>query len=542
MGQKIQFTLAFDESLEAYLQSQYPDMIDFHILSESLDARGASLGKKPKIHYQVELGLTNSPLGVSEEKFPNLGPLSGNLPIIIGSGPAGLFCALRLSEYSIPSLILERGVAASERMHHISRYWRYGQLDEDSNVCYGEGGAGLFSDGKLITRIKSSYVDYVMKTFVDLGAPAEIRYLSNPHLGSNKIRQIISSLTQILIKRNCQIRYKTKVTELIFENKKVVGVILASGEKIYSSHVILATGHSAGEIYQHLNTQNVSMKQKDFAVGVRIEHKRRYMDTLQYGNFAQDNKLGAARYRLSYESPQDKKGIYTFCMCPGGHVLSSGTQRDGIVVNGMSNFARNSPWSNSAVVVTIKAGVDFAAKNLLAGLDFQRDIEKKAFKISSKLASGREIPALTVKEFLQKKIQRSMSQLPKSSTPSGIFRANMEEIFPPFVVNHLREGLMKFDQKLPGFSGGESLLLAPETRTSAPVTILRDKETLMSLSHQGLYPCGEGAGYAGGITSAAVDGIKVAMSLIKSEKNFSPHLLPTKSDHDGATDPPWFAD
>lgn len=516
MGKKIQLTLFFDESLEASLQSQYPELSDFRILSQSLDARGAQNGKRPKTHYQVELGFKESPLGKTQESFPQLGPFQEGMPIIVGSGPAGLFCALRLSEYGVPSLILERGVEASQRMHHIARFWRYGVLNPDSNVCYGEGGAGLFSDGKLITRIKSSYVDYVMKTFVDFGAPEEVRYLSNPHLGSNKIRHIISQISHRLRERKTQVRYNARVSEILFKNKKVQGVRLASGETILSPWVILATGHSAHEIYQHLAQEKVAMKQKDFAVGVRIEHPRRYMDFIQYGQFAQSAELGAARYRLSYESKESKKGTYTFCMCPGGHVLSSGTEAQGLVVNGMSNFARNSPWSNSALVVTVKAGQDFTSEKLLAGMHFQREMELRAFELSQKLATGRELPALTVQEFLQNK--KENKALPKSSTPSGLVRASFDEIFPPFVLHHLREALGKFEGKLKGFSEGGAVLIAPETRTSSPLTVLRDPKTFESLEHPGLFPCGEGAGYAGGITSAAVDGIKVAMSLLQKEK------------------------
>jgi uncharacterized FAD-dependent dehydrogenase len=258
------------------------------------------------------------------------------------------------------------------------------------------------------------------------------------------------------------------------------------------------------------------MKTKSFAVGVRIEHPRELIDQMQYGEFA-GSYLGAARYRLSYENKVTDKGTYSFCMCPGGYVLSSGTEADGIVVNGMSNYARNSRWSNSALVVSVKAGEDFSTDNVLNGLNFQHNIEKKAYEVSKTLASGKELPSQTLKDFLDGKVGRSV--MPKNSTPSGIVEAQLTDILPEFISNHLRDALVQFDRRMKGFVSEKALLLAPETRTSAPVTISRDRDTLVSTSHIGLYPCGEGAGHAGGITSAAVDGVKIAMSILKQEKS-----------------------
>jgi uncharacterized FAD-dependent dehydrogenase len=400
----------------------------------------------------------------------------------------------------------------------ISKFWRHGEFDLDTNVCYGEGGAGLFSDGKLITRIKSPHVQYVMNRLVDFGAPPETAYVSNPHLGSNKIRALINKISEFLLSGGSEILYHTRVIALLYEDKKVVGVKTSDGKTYLSDQVILATGHSAHEMYEHLQENKVAMAQKDFAVGVRIEHPRKTIDFLQYGSFCESGELGAARYRLSYENSASKKGTYSFCMCPGGYVLSSGTDADGIVVNGMSNFARNSPWSNSALVVTVKAGVDFPQDKLLSGMDYQKKIEQKAFQVSKEKASGRELPAQRVHDFLAKKISNT---LPKNSSPSDLVSCELGEILPNMVTENLRAALEKFDHQMKGFVSKEAVLMAPETRTSAPVTILRDRETLESTSHAGLYPCGEGAGHAGGITSAAVDGIKVVMSILKKEKNFA---------------------
>lgn len=514
MPKKYQFELPFDVELEKFVKKTYPEIREYRTISKSLDARGAPRGKKPIFHYILDALVTKDDKFPEAEKFPKLQPLKQR-PIIIGAGPGGLFCAVRLAEYGIPSIVIERGDDASKRMLHIAKFWRYGELDPETNVCYGEGGAGLFSDGKLITRIKSNLVQYVMEKFVDFGAPADTAYVSNPHLGSNKIRTIITQISNWLRAQGTELRYNTRVDEILTEGTKVIGVKLSTGEKLYSDHVVLATGHSAQDLYQHLADIKVAMKAKDFAIGVRVEHSRRYIDSLQHGKFCEAPEMGSARYRLSWHDKWTDRGVYSFCMCPGGYVLSSGTEKDGIVVNGMSNYARNSPWSNAALVVSVKSDRDLKSNDLMAGLKFQHEIEQKAFALSKKHATGRELPAMTIKEFMDGKLNDK--PLPKTSSPSGIFKADIREIFPPFVIEHLKKGLSEFNKDLPGFIFEEGLLIAPETRTSAPLTILRDKKTLLSVSHQGLYPCGEGAGYAGGITSAAVDGVKCALSILEQE-------------------------
>ena len=346
---------------------------------------------------------------------------------------------------------------------------------------------------------------------MDFGAPPETAYESNPHLGSNKIRNIIYEMSTYLRAQGCEFIYNNRVEKLLYADKKVVGVELKDKQKLMSDYTILATGHSAKEMYEHLLANNVAMQAKDFAVGVRIEHPRKLIDSSQHGEFC--TQLESARYRLSYYNEETTRGTYSFCMCPGGYVLSSGTDKNGIVVNGMSNFARNSPWSNSALVVTIRAGKDFPQTDVLAGLHFQEAIEQKAFSLSQQFATGRELPAISVGEFMKGKVSADL--LPVSSSPSKIFKANFADIFPKFIIDHLKMAIYKFNEQIPGFASKEALLIAPETRTSAPITILRDRESLRSESHLGLYPCGEGAGYAGGITSAAVDGIKVVESIVK---------------------------
>lgn len=514
MSKKYQFELPFDVELEGFVKKTYPEIREFRTLSKSLDARGAPKGRKPSFLYILDALISDSDRFAETSVLQKVSDLNEK-PIIIGAGPGGLFCAVRLAEHGVASIILERGDEAQKRMVRIAKFWRYGVLDPETNVCYGEGGAGLFSDGKLITRIKSNLVSYVMEKFVFFGAPPETAYESNPHLGSNKIRTIITQISNWLRLQGCEIRYNSRVEEILTENNKVIGVRTSTGEILKSRHVVLATGHSAEELYHHLEKIKVAMKPKDFAVGVRVEHSRRYIDSLQHGSFCESPALGSARYRLSYHDKWTDHGVYSFCMCPGGYVLSSGTAEKGIVVNGMSNYARNSPWSNAALVVSVKSEENLKDKDLMAGLRFQQQIEQKAHELSKKHATGRELPAMTIKEFMGDKLDDRA--LPKTSTPSGVFKADFREIFPPFIIEHLKKGLLAFDRDLPGFIHQDALLIAPETRTSAPLTILRDKNTLISLSHHGLYPCGEGAGYAGGITSAAVDGVKCALSILHQE-------------------------
>lgn len=513
MGKKIQFKLDFDQNVDDYIQKKYPKVDQYRILSQSLDARGAPRGKKPVYHFILEVIEAGESFDEFQEQLHNISS-DYKRPIFIGAGPAGLFGALRLTEYGVKSVIIERGASADKRMLDISKYWKKGILNSESNVCFGEGGAGLFSDGKLITRIKSPFVKYVMQKFVDFGAPEETAYISNPHLGSNKIRKIITKISDYLKENGCEVIYDTRVDRLIYEDNKVVGVELNNGEKLMSDHIIWAAGHSSHELYHDLVENKVDVQAKSFAVGVRVEHPRKLIDTIQYGKFVSDQQLGAARYKLTYHDQTTDKGTYSFCMCPGGYVLSSGTEKDGLVSNGMSNFSRNSPWSNAALVVSVEKDKDFDDSNPLAGLYFQQEVERAAYKLSIEQATGRELPAVTVKEFIKNKLNND--PLPKTSCPSKLFKADFNKIFPSFIIEHLKVALKEFDLKMPGFAGSNALLIAPETRTSAPVTIIRDRDTLLSTSHIGLYPCGEGAGYAGGITSAAVDGIRVAESIVKT--------------------------
>jgi len=501
MEKQLEVSLNFDEDIAQYLARKYPNK-EYQILSKSLDARKAPLGRSPKYLYKILLD--------SQRKFDfTVNPQQlDSVPIIIGFGPAGMFAALRFMDYGIKSLVFERGEDVQNRMKSIAKYWRYGTLNSESNVCYGEGGAGLFSDGKIYTRIKSDFIHYVLEKFVEAGADEKILYESNPHLGSHKIRKIIKKLTGKLQSFGSEIKFNTAVESLIMDNGKAIGVKLHTGESIYSNHIILAAGHSAYEMYKTLHTQGVQMSKKDFALGVRIEHPRKYMDKIQFGEFA--GKLGAATYRVTHHDHSIDIGTYSFCMCPGGYVLSSTTDDGTLVTNGMSNDSHNSPWSNAAIVVAVKS--DSLPGEVFSGFDYIQEIEKKAFNASAELASGKEMPAITLKEFLEDKL--TSADLPKSSVPSKLVKVDFRKIFPENIIKQLKISLLEFDKKIKGFNLDEAILIAPETRTSSPIKIDRDKKKLVSSSTIGLYPCGEGAGYAGGITSAAVDGIKVVDSIL----------------------------
>lgn len=513
MAQVLKISLPYHEDFTRHLAARYPHIKNYLLISKSLDARNAVRGRTPLFHYVLKYGSPKEKLREPMEHFYTKKKFSSP-PLIVGLGPAGLFCALRFKEYGIPTTILEQGESTFQRMKKIAQYWRYGKMDPSSNVCFGEGGAGLFSDGKLKTRIKSPFVPYIMNQFVKYGAPPDIAWLSNPHVGSHKIRQVIARMAGDLQKNGHPLHYQSKVNSLVIKGKQVVGVVLENGEKKFSNHIILATGHSARGLYRYLYQNGVALKAKPFAIGVRIEHPRKDLDQMQYGSFSGDEKLGAADYHLTQTEPEEKKGVFSFCMCPGGYVLNSSTQEDTLVTNGMSNHGKNSPWSNAAIVVQVEHGRDFSGDHPLSGLEYQEAIEQKASKLSLEKATGKELPAMYVTEFIEGTY--TSRPLPRSSAPSRLFKQDLRAILPPALISSLKKALLNFDQKIKGFTTSkDAIIVAPETRTSAPVTLLRNPETMASLSHPGLYPCGEGAGYAGGITSAAADGIKVCEAILK---------------------------
>ncbi len=491
-----------NEDLEEKLAYLVPSYGEYRILRQSVDARRRH---SPHFVYTVEISDPGEKLQLPTFEIQKISQTPSEKPLVIGTGPAGLFAALRLVERGIPCHLFERGSESGERIKGINRYWRYGELDPRNNVCFGEGGAGLYSDGKLITRIKSPEIPYVMHRLVKFGAPEEIQWLSNPHVGSDRIRRVIPKMREFLLQNGCTIHFNTKVEKILTEGSQVVGIETERGEKFHSQHVVLATGHSAEDMLHHLHEIGVFMEGKSFAMGLRIEHPQNMINKIQFREFAEHPKLGAANYKLAHHDPKTQIGVYSFCMCPGGYVLSSGTEADGIVCNGMSNYKRNSPFANAAIVVSIDHQSLFG-KDLMGGLKLRRDLETKAFQSVQKAGGSKELPAQTVMDFFAGK---SSEPLPGSS-PSGAISVRLDQILPSMISKRIQEGLQVFDRQLKGFISEKAQLYGIESRTSCPIRVTRDSETLQSLSHKGLYPCGEGAGYAGGITSAACDGIAVA--------------------------------
>lgn len=491
-----------DEELAERLAWMMPDHGPYRILRQSVDARQRH---SPHFVYSVEVAEKGETLKVEEFHLEKITPSSGSpRPVIVGSGPAGLFAALRLVERGIPCLLLERGSDSKERIKGISKYWRHGELDKRNNVCYGEGGAGLYSDGKLITRIKSPHIPYVMNRLVQFGAPEEIQWLSNPHVGSDRIRRVIPLMREFLLQNGCEIRFNTQVTELLAEGKQITGVKTEYGDKILSPYVILATGHSAEDMLLHLNDLGVKLEGKSFAMGLRIEHPQELINKIQYRDAAGHPKLGSANYRLADHDPVDNVGVYSFCMCPGGYVLSSGTEEDGIVCNGMSNYHRNSPFANAALVVSIDHDSNF--KSLLGGLEFRRELERNALLAVRDAGGTKELPAQRLVDFAAGKAGPVL----KGSSPSGAIPVRLDQLLPKSMGSRILKSLGRFERNMKGFMTEEAQLYGVESRTSCPVRVTRNDDTLESVSHPGLYPAGEGAGYAGGITSAACDGIRIA--------------------------------
>ena len=505
--------IKIEDDLEQHLSWLMPDHGPYRILKQSVDARQKH---SPHFVYSIEVADKDEELKLEEFSLTRIEKLPANFkkPIVVGSGPAGLFAALRFVERGIPCILFERGSESSERIKGINRYWRYGELDQRNNVCYGEGGAGLYSDGKLITRIKSEHIPYVLNRLVQFGAPAEIQWLSNPHVGSDKIRRVIPKMREFLKQNGCEIHYNSQIKKLIYGTNCITGVETEQGDSYHSDHVILATGHSAEDMLNHLMDSGVHVDGKSFAMGLRIEHSQSKINEIQYRQYADHPKLGSANYKLVHHDKQSDIGVYSFCMCPGGYVLSSGTEKDGVVVNGMSNFNRNSPYANAAIVMSINHE-DLFGNDKLGGMKLRRQLETDAFKAVQSVGGTKELPTQTLNSFLNKS---SKNNLRATSSPSGIKAVRLDELLPNFMFQKIKEGLEKFNLSMKGFITEDAQLYGVESRTSCPLRVTRDSQTLESLSHRGLFPCGEGAGYAGGITSAACDGINCADKVFEALK------------------------
>jgi uncharacterized FAD-dependent dehydrogenase len=498
-----------------------PDaIISLRVVRRSLDARR---NRPPRFVYVVDVclvdekgvlekageGLKIRPVEEETERERSLRkPLPDKRPIVVGSGPAGLFAALTLALKGIPVLLLERGRPVQERVTDTASFWREGILNRESNVHFGEGGAGTFSDGKLTTRVKNRKTEWVKKTFADLGAPSEILTDARPHIGTDRLRQVVVQLRKRLLELCCEIRFNARVTDVIVHKDSIVGIVVNGREEIRTDHLILAIGQSAVETYEKIHERGIRLAAKPFAMGLRVEHPQELINRIQYGKWWPHGNLPPADYFLTAKIPGMDRAVYTFCMCPGGEVIGCSSAEGEVVTNGMSLYLRESPFANSAVVVNVRVE-DFAGESPLSGMAFRRKWEEQAFLFGG---GNYRAPAQRLTDFVAEKKSRDIG--PTSFRP-GVTLVPLRNVLPPFVCEALRMGLTIFDRKMPGFLTSEASLVGVETRTSSPVRIVRGEDG-QSVTVSGLYPCGEGSGYAGGIMSSALDGIRAAEHALRT--------------------------
>lgn len=495
------------------------DLLDYSIYKKSIDAR-----KKPQIFYNYTLDISVTNEAALLNKHPNLKPTpdlsyknvtKGNKPmakhpLIIGTGPAGLAAGLLLARNGYKPIILERGAAVEERSQLIRHFWQGGGLDPNTNVQFGEGGAGTFSDGKLTTLINDLRCQLVLRELVAAGAPPEILYKHKPHIGTDRLKLIVKNIRDSIIAYGGEVRFKSQVTDFIIEKQEIKGLIINDTELIRADIVLLAIGHSARDTVELLYKKGINMVSKSFAIGLRIEHPQSLINRAQYGDNPHPS-LGAADYKLAYHSPNGRSA-YTFCMCPGGQVVAATSEEGSVVTNGMSKSKRDGTNANAALLVGVTPA-DYGSDEPLAGIGFQRKYEKLAYSLAG---ANYYAPSQLTGDFLLNRASKGLGEVMPTYEP-GISLTMLDALLPDYVIATLREAIPYFARRLKGYDRYDSILTGVETRTSAPLRITRD--SMGESNIKGLYPVGEGAGYAGGIMSSAVDGIKAAEKVMQQYSN-----------------------
>jgi len=515
--------------IAAILNLPEEEILNYKIIKKAIDSR-----KKSAIIfvYSVEVKVKDSkkikdfdlrhrvrfqkPYVYDFEKIKpgSLNPVSAKSfkrPVIIGSGPSGLFSALILAKAGLRPLIFERGEDVDARIKSVKTFFKSGKLNLESNVQFGEGGAGTFSDGKLYTLINDPRSSFIFSQLIEAGAPEEIAYSATPHIGTDKLREVVKNLRLKIISLGAEFKFNTCLTDIEVKNNKIRAIILNNKEKVLINDLIIAVGHSARDTYQMLYERGLSITPKAFAIGLRIEHQAKLINKAQYGQIYNPKKLGTARYKL-VEHPAGERAVYTFCMCPGGYVMGAASEKSGVVTNGMSEYLQDGKNSNSALLVPILPS-DFNSDHPLAGVEFQRFWEKKAYETGG---SNYFAPAQLVGDFLKGQASIKIGKTEPTYKP-GTKLTSLEDCLPDYVIKSLKKAIPLMAKKIRGFDDPEAVLTGVETRTSSPLRFFRDE--FYESNIKGLYPAGEGAGYAGGIVSSAIDGLTVAEAIIKKLKN-----------------------